>query len=123
MTRRTQKTRKRGSRQSTAVKPTTTARGLKGSRRRLGRRLVLFAALLGFLWFTFLDSHSLIKRVRWHTEAAEMRAENASLSAEIERLEQEVSKGLSDDVLEEIAREHYGMRRPGETVYPVEVGE
>lgn len=91
-----------------------------GSGRRFGRRFLVSAALIVGLWITFFDSHSLVKRIGWHTERASLQAENDSLYAEIERLEREVEKGLSDEVVEEIAREQYGMRRPGETVYPVE---
>lgn len=86
---------------------------------RLRRRLVLVVGVFTLLWITFFDSHSLLKRISWHHEQAELRAENESLAAEIERLEREIEKGLSDEVVEQIAREDYGMRRPGETVYRV----
>jgi cell division protein FtsB len=94
-----------------------------GNGRRFGRRLLASAALIVGLWITFFDSHSLVKRLGWHSERANLQAENDSLYAEIDRLEREVEKGLSDEVVEEIAREQYGMRRPGETVYPVETAD
>jgi cell division protein FtsB len=34
-----------------------------------------------------------------------------------------VQEGLSPATVERVAREQYGMRRPGETVYPVVVEE
>ena len=87
--------------------------------RRLRRPLVL--AVLGALalWLAFFDSHSLARRVSWHHEHARLAAENAALRAEIEQLEARLDAGISDEVIEQIAREQYGMRRPGETVYRV----
>jgi cell division protein FtsB len=61
-----------------------------------------------------------MKRLSWHNERAGIQKENATLASEIERLEKEIDRGLSDETVEKIAREHYGMRREGETVYPVE---
>ncbi len=88
-------------------------------KRRLRRRLLASIGCFMLVWISFFDSHSLIKRVSWHHEHAKLHAENEALSAEIERLQGEVDRGLSDEVVEQIAREHYGMRRPGETVYRV----
>ncbi len=88
-------------------------------RRRMSRRLILSIAIFTIVWIAFFDSHSLVKRFSWHQEHAELLAQNEAVAAEIERLELELEKGLSDEVVEEIAREHYGMRRPGETVYRV----
>ena len=90
------------------------------TKRRL-RKIILWvvvAAALGS--FLFLDSHSLLKRMTWRSEYTEVRQENERLQTDIEQLEKEVSEGLSDEAVEKIAREEYGMHRPGETVYPVE---
>jgi cell division protein FtsB len=78
---------------------------------------------VGGVWFLFFDSHSLVQRGQYYAEARELRAENAALQAEIDRLEAQLDAGLSDDLVEAIAREQYGMRHPGETVYPVEPRE
>ena len=69
--------------------------------------------------WAFFDSHSVYKRVTWHREVTALEAENAQLRAEIERLEAELEQGLSDEEIERIAREQYGMQREGETVYPI----
>ena len=87
---------------------------------RLRRPVVVTVLVLGALWFTFFDSYSLVKRVRWHHEYARLTQENEALRHEVERLEARLAKPLPDEVIEKIAREQYGMRRPGETVYRVE---
>ena len=83
------------------------------------RALILGAIGLG-LWVAFLDSHSLVRRAQYYVEHRTLAAENAALQGEIDKLEERVEAGLSDGLVEEIAREQYGMRRPGETVYPVD---
>ena len=85
------------------------------------RRLTMWAvaAVLGF-WIVFLDSHSLFKRVQWHREHSALQAENVRLAEEIALLEHQLATGISDEVVERIAREQYGMQRPAETIYRVE---
>lgn len=87
---------------------------------RLRHRILLGGIFLLVVWLAFFDSHSLFKRYRWHRERTALAAENQRLEREIDALSNELSEGLSDDVVEQIAREQYGMRRPGETVYRVE---
>lgn len=87
---------------------------------RLQRRLLVVGLVVAGVWFALFDSHSLLRRVQYYSEYRALAAENAGLEVEIEALEQRVSTRLSDEVVEEVAREQYGMRRAGETVYPVE---
>lgn len=77
-------------------------------------------ALLLVLWITFFDSHSLLRRYQWHRELDRLTEENDRLRQQIETLEHQIDQPLSDEVVERIAREEYGMKRPGETVYRVE---
>lgn len=87
----------------------------------LRRRLLVLGLVVAGVWFALFDSHSLMRRVQYYREYRTLAAENAQLQAEIDDLERRVSTEPSDEVVEEVAREQYGMRRPGETVYPVEV--
>jgi cell division protein FtsB len=80
------------------------------------------AALLLLVWITFFDSHSLLRRYQWHQELDRLTRENQQLREDIRRLERKLDRPLSDKDVEEIAREQYGMKRPGETVYRLETG-
>lgn len=87
---------------------------------RLRRWLLITGLAVGAVWFLFFDSHSLLRRAQYYAEARALAAENADLQAQIDRLDAQLDTGLSDEIVETVAREQYGMRRPGETVYPVE---
>lgn len=84
-------------------------------------RNVLFGIAGGFLflWVLLFDSHSLLQRMKWQHELNATRTHNETLEASIEEKKQEVRQGISDEVVERIARESYGMRKPGETVYQI----
>lgn len=85
------------------------------------RRRLLLAGLAGLaVWLLLLDSHSILKRAQYARERSALQEEVARLRDANEVLEARIRAGLTDDVVEEIAREQYGMRRAGETVYPVE---
>lgn len=87
------------------------------------RRRLLLVGLVGLLiWIAFFDSHSLLRRAGFSNERDRLEEENRLLRAEIEQIEAELERPLSDDEIERVARERYGMRRPGETVYRVEPG-
>jgi len=86
---------------------------------KLKRYLIVFGAAFLLIWLVFLDSHSLMSRIRWHREHTRLERENAVLRAEIEELQTRLSRPLSDEEVERIAREEYGMSRSGEVVYPV----
>ena len=75
------------------------------------------AVLLLLVWIGFFDSHSLLRRYRWHQEHDRLTQENAQLRQDIQRLREKLDRPLSDSLVERIAREEYGMKRPNETVY------
>ena len=84
------------------------------------RKRILLALSLGLaLWVLFFDSHAVIDRVSWNQELHALQEENAQLEADIQALHDKLAALHSDEVIEHIAREHYGMRRKGETVYPL----
>ena len=88
------------------------------------RRNALLLGLLGLgLWVAFFDSHSVYRRVSYAHELDRLTLENERLAADNEALAAQLEAGLDDALLEEVAREEYGMRRPGERVYRVEAGE
>lgn len=85
------------------------------------RRHALWVGLVGLaLWVAFFDSHSILRRVGYARELDRLTVENERLAAANEQLAAEVERGLDDETLERVAREEYGMRRPGERVYRVE---
>lgn len=73
--------------------------------------------LLQFVWF---DTYSWLRYQDWQREHEELLEENARLQAEIIELRALLKAPPSDEVIERIAREQYGMRREGETVYRIE---
>ncbi len=87
---------------------------------RIRRRAILVATSLLLIWLTFFDSHSIARRIAWHRELNHLQIENVRLQTDIEQLETELEKGLTDDRVEKIAREQYHMKKPGETVHQVE---
>lgn len=86
---------------------------------RLRRWILGGLATALLVWVLFFDSHSLLKRYQWHQELDALTQENAELRRDIERLQSQLERPLPDRVVERIAREEYGMKRPGETVYHV----
>ena len=85
------------------------------------RRLLLLSGVAFlFFWFLFLDDYSLLSRFNWHRENVSLRSDNELLRSQVDDLQDKLAVPLSDAEIERIARENYGMTRPGEVVYPVE---
>ncbi len=92
------------------------------TRRRLSPLILMgsviaIVLLLQFVWF---DSYSWMRYRDWQREYEELVQENTRLQAEIAELQALLKTPPNDDIIEKIAREQYGMRREGETIYRVE---
>lgn len=88
--------------------------------RRLARLLLIGLMFAGLLWFTWFDSYSLVRRSEWQRDYEKLVEENIQLRSEIAELQSMLENPPSDEEIEKIAREQYGMRRDGETVYRIE---
>lgn len=86
---------------------------------RTRRRLLIAGVVALGLWVAFLDSHSLLRRALYARDLDRIEAENEALRRENAVLESQIEAGLDAETVEKVAREQYGMRRPGETVYRV----
>ena len=89
---------------------------------RIRRRLFLAGALGLVIWVALFDSHSVWRRAAYARELDRLTEENAALEAGNAALADQLGDGLDAETVERVAREAYGMRRPGERVYRVERG-
>jgi cell division protein FtsB len=86
------------------------------------RKQFLFTVLAAFLviWFAFLDTYSLTTRIRLSQEKADLIRKMEQLRTETEALEKNIANLKNNSaLLERIAREEYGMKKPNETVYRI----
>lgn len=82
--------------------------------------LLSILALFLILWFGFFDSFSLWTRFQLEREKRDLVRKTELLVTETEALRLKIEALRNDPALiERIAREEYGMRRPGETVYRI----
>lgn len=86
------------------------------------RKSFLFMVLGGFLiiWFAFIDTYSLWTRYQLSERKEDLKTKTIKLEKETAELKQKI-KDLKQDpaLLERIAREEYGMKKEGETVYKI----
>lgn len=72
------------------------------------------------VWFTFIDTYSIWDRIELNQRKAELQEKKEQLKSETKVLKQKIEKLESDPfLLERIAREEYGMKKEGETVYKI----
>ncbi|MGK7370011.1 MAG: FtsB family cell division protein [Candidatus Halalkalibacterium sp. M3_1C_030] len=84
--------------------------------------LILILGGFVFIWFAFIDTYSLWTRYDLSQRKDDLKQKTEQLEAETARLKQQI-KDLKNDpaLLERIAREEYGMKKEGETIYKVKV--
>lgn len=82
--------------------------------------LVLLLAAFIVIWFSFIDVYSLKTRWELHERKQDLKVKTEELAEKSEEIKTRM-KALENDpaLLEKIAREEYGMRKPGETVYKI----
>lgn len=90
------------------------------------KKSFLISLLAGFaiLWFLFFDTYSLSTRFQLESQKKELIERTKDLDLKTGELESKIEDLENNpDLLEKIAREEYGMRKPGETVYRVKKSE
>lgn len=82
--------------------------------------LLIVLMAVTFVWVSFFDTYSIHTRVSMARQKADLEAEIQRLNSSIDQLDQNIDELQNDPaLLEKIAREEYGMRKQGETVYRV----
>ena len=81
------------------------------------------AILLGafvLIWFSFIDVYSVQTRWELHERKKDLKERTDELAEKSEQIKNRM-EALENDpaLLEKIAREEYGMRKPGEKVYKI----
>jgi cell division protein FtsB len=72
------------------------------------------------VWFTFIDTYSIWARIELNQRKAELKEKKEQLKNETQVLKQKIENLETDPfLLERIAREEYGMKKKGETVYKI----
>jgi len=72
------------------------------------------------IWFVFFDTFSLLTRYRLSQQQTDLTTKTKVLQKKTQQLEQKIKKLRTEPALiEKIAREQYGMQKPGEVVYKI----
>jgi len=92
---------------------------VKRAARNKRRTALIIFLFLGFLYLLF-DNRGIITRIKLELQRKEWQERLKADSAETKRLEEQI-KSLETDkkAIEKVARERYGMKREGETVYQI----
>ena len=86
-------------------------------------RKSFLALILGgfvFIWFAFIDTYSLWTRIELNQRLDDLQSKKKALQQETLILKQKINDLKNDPMLlERIAREEYGMKKEGETIYKI----
>lgn len=86
------------------------------------KRSYLIGTLVAFvaIWFLFIDTYSLYTRAELNFKKDELIQKTEDLREQTLELEEKIEELENNpDLLEKIAREEYGMRKPDEKVYRI----
>lgn len=82
------------------------------------KRLVWVLLAGALLWFLFFDTYSVWSRLQYAQDRKVLEEDIERLSVQLNALEEEIERLETDPaLLERIAREDYGMKKPGEVIY------
>ncbi len=82
--------------------------------------LLLLLGAFMLVWFSFIDTYSIKTRWELNDRKKELQNRTEELAQRSEILKTQLESLENDPaLLEKIAREEYGMRKPGETVYKI----
>ncbi len=86
-------------------------------------RKSFLALILGgfvFIWFAFIDTYSLWTRIELNYRMDELQSKKEKLQEETLILKEKIDDlKTAPTLLERIAREEYGMKKEGETIYKI----
>lgn len=84
--------------------------------------LLLILGGVVVIWFSFIDTYSIWKRIELSQRKAELKEKKVQLQQETAVLKRNIANLKTDPfLLERIAREEYGMKKEGELIYKVKV--
>ena len=82
--------------------------------------ILLLAVFLG-IWFLFFDTYSLMTKIKLENQKKDLIERTEEYQKRTAELEQKIEDLENNpDLIEKIAREDYGMRKPDETVYKIQ---
>ncbi len=83
--------------------------------------LISVLMLILVIWFGFIDTYSIRTRILLNNEKKELIIETERLREETEQYQLKMERlETNPGLLEKLAREEYGMRKPGEIIYRVQ---
>ena len=88
-------------------------------RKRIVKRLIIFGVLLLVIYIYGFGNYGLYQYYQLHKEEKSLQTELAKLELESKQLEKEkqLLQKQDPDYLERIAREKFGLVKPGEKIY------